>query len=42
MERAQVVAADVEGVVAIEQAGTATLGELVDESEVLVELFLLR
>ena len=42
MERAQVVAADVEGAVAIEQANTTALRELAAEAEVLVEPFLLR
>jgi hypothetical protein len=42
MERAQVVAADVEGAVAIEEAGAAPLGHLAAEPEVLIEPFLFR
>jgi hypothetical protein len=41
MERAEVVAPDVEAAVSIEQAGVAPLRELAAEAEVLVQPFLM-
>jgi hypothetical protein len=42
MERAEVVAPDVEAAVSIEQPGVAPLRELAAETEILVQPFLLR
>jgi len=42
MERAEVVAPDVEAAVSIEQPGVAPLREFAAEAEVLVQPFLLR
>jgi hypothetical protein len=41
MKRAEVVATDVEGAVAIDEAGAAALGERAAETEILTEPFLL-